>query len=117
MYGSGIGGGDKDESDCLDEVVSGIAGMTNCVFREPGEGKAGVEIANRLVVSICDHREQILLAADYRGGRTVLRSAPGHPDVEAQNGAAVTLFGVSPTPAGRVQHRLAVGGDLEGEAK
>ena len=64
MDGSGIGGGDKDESNCLEEVVSDVAGMTNCVFREPGEGKASVEIANRLVVGIGNHGKQVLLAAD-----------------------------------------------------
>src|ERR1700677_1459681 len=117
MDGSGIGSGDKDESNCLKEVVSDVAGMTNCVFREPGEGKAGIEIANRLVVGIGDHGKQILLAADYRAGRTVLRSAPGHPDAKTQDGDAVTLFGVAPTLDGRVQDSLNVGGDLEGEAK
>ena len=54
----------------------------------------------------------MLLAADYRTGRTVLRSAFGHPDPEPQNGAAVTLFGVTPTLDGRVQNSHAVGGDL-----
>jgi hypothetical protein len=91
--------------------------MTHRVFREPSEGKASVEIADRLVTRIGNHGKQILLAADYRSGRTVLRSTPGHPDAKPEDWFTATLFGVTPTLAGCVQHGLAVGGDLEGEAK
>src|ERR1700722_4158244 len=117
MDGGGIRRGDKDESNGFKEVVSDVAGITHCVFCEPGEGKASAEIANRLVVGIGNHGKQMLLAADYRTGRTVLRSALSHTDPEPQDGAAVTLFGVTPTLDGRVQNSHAVGDDLEGETK
>jgi hypothetical protein len=91
--------------------------MEQSVFGEPSEGGTCLQVTNRLIVSIRHDRKQVLLAADYRSGRTVSRGAGSYSNAELQNSAVITLFGVTPTRAGSIQDRLIIGDDLEGEAE
>ena len=76
-----------------------------------------LEIANRLVVRIRDNGDQMLLAANHGRGRTASRSARCNSNPKLQRWAAIPLFRTSPTLVGRVQNGLAIGDDLEREAK
>src|SRR5260370_26985704 len=107
----------QDESRGLDKVIAKIVAMLQRCMIQPGKREALLQIADRLIPGIRNHRKQVPLAPYHRGRGTVVGTPSGNPYPQPQDLPWITAPQMTPALGGGIEHALRVRADLNCKAQ